>query len=347
MEFDTADLATLEASGQLYDVVLHEMGHLFGIGTIWQALGLLTGAGTTNPRFLGARATAEYNALFGTSATSVPVEGRPSPVGSRDGHWRESVFGNELLTPYISGSSNPLSRVTVAALADLGYTVNLSAADTYAPPRSIVGSGGTSGSGGGGDRASLVLDGTQASVDAVALLSRDRLSNVRGSQHTLATSPVGQNGPGGEVETLRHISANRSERGFFHGSARQVVAGLRAALGEWVEPFGEPADFLQTRTERPPGEESAGPARTPQTVGLVLPENAHREKVPETESLRSGEGSRTRSWLPRPEFGAMIFLLLRVFQRRALDWQQSATNRPSGGLASKFHLYGYRQTMGE
>jgi hypothetical protein len=134
MEFDTADLVSLESSGQLYEVVLHEMGHVLGIGTIWQQLGLLTGAGTTNPRFTGAQATAAYNALFGTNATSVPVEGLPSEAGSRDSHWRESVFGAELMTPYISGAGNPISRVTVASLADLGYTVNLAAADAYTPP---------------------------------------------------------------------------------------------------------------------------------------------------------------------------------------------------------------------
>jgi len=131
MQFDSADLAAMEANGQLYAVVLHEMGHVLGIGTIWQALGLLTGAGTSNPRFVGANATAAYNAIFGTNATSVPVEGTPSPAGSRDSHWRESVFGNELMTPYIAGSVNPISRVTVASLADLGYTVNLNSSDTF------------------------------------------------------------------------------------------------------------------------------------------------------------------------------------------------------------------------
>jgi hypothetical protein len=134
MQFDTADLAALEASGRLYDVVLHEMGHVLGVGTIWQALGLLAGAGTANPRFLGSQATAAYNALFRTAAASVPVEGTPSPAGSRDGHWRESVFGAELMTPFIAGTPNPISRVTVASLADLGYTVNLNSSDAYTPP---------------------------------------------------------------------------------------------------------------------------------------------------------------------------------------------------------------------
>ncbi len=74
MEFDTADLADMEADGSLYSVILHEMGHVLGIGTIWEDAGLLVGAGTNNPRFTGAQAVAAYNAIFGTNATGVPVE---------------------------------------------------------------------------------------------------------------------------------------------------------------------------------------------------------------------------------------------------------------------------------
>lgn len=133
MQFDSADLAQMEANGQLYSVILHEMGHVLGVGTIWANRGLLTGAGTSNPRFRGAQATAAYNEIFGVNELSVPVEGNNSPVGSRDSHWRESVFGNELMSPYISGSSNPISRVTVGSLADVGYTVNFAAADNFAP----------------------------------------------------------------------------------------------------------------------------------------------------------------------------------------------------------------------
>ena len=122
---------SLEASGQLYYVVLHEMGHVLGIGTLWQSLGLLAGAGTADPRFLGVHATAEYDTIFGTTATSVPVEGNSSPAGSRDSHWRESVFRSELMTPVINGIPDPISRVTVGSLWDLGYTVNLNAADVF------------------------------------------------------------------------------------------------------------------------------------------------------------------------------------------------------------------------
>ena len=157
MEFDTADLARLEANGSLYYTVLHEMAHILGFGTIWEDRGLLSGAGTSNPLFVGRLATAVYASVFGTSAAGVPVE-NGGGSGTRDSHWRESVFGNEVMTGYLASGFNPLSRVTLASLIDLGYTVNLSAADGYTPPGgAAIVQGGTSG-------------GTRTALRAAALL---------------------------------------------------------------------------------------------------------------------------------------------------------------------------------
>jgi hypothetical protein len=137
MEFDTADLNWLEANGQLVSVILHEMGHVLGIGTMWQNMGLLTGAGSSDPRFIGSAATAEYNRIFGTSANGVPVENQYGQ-GSRDSHWRESVLDNELMTSQLNSGYNPISRITVASLADMGYEVNMSAAESYARPNVVA-----------------------------------------------------------------------------------------------------------------------------------------------------------------------------------------------------------------
>ena len=52
-------------------------------------------------------------------------------TGTADAHWRESVFGNELMTGFVDAGTNPLSRVSVASMADLGYAVNLAGADPY------------------------------------------------------------------------------------------------------------------------------------------------------------------------------------------------------------------------
>lgn len=137
MQFDTADVANLVAQGRFEDVILHEMGHVLGIGTIWSYLGLRIGTGGADPRFIGPQATAEYNAIFNITASSVPVENTGGP-GTRDAHWRESDFSNELMTGFLnSGVSNPISRIAVGSLADMGYTVNLDAADSYTPPSGL------------------------------------------------------------------------------------------------------------------------------------------------------------------------------------------------------------------
>ena len=53
-------------------------------------------------------------------------------MGTENGHWREPVFGNELMTGYVnSPGANPLSFMSVAAQEDLGYVVNYAAADAY------------------------------------------------------------------------------------------------------------------------------------------------------------------------------------------------------------------------
>lgn len=140
MQFDSADVAQLMLDGEFDEVILHEMGHVIGFGTIWDLKGLLLNAGTIDPRFTGANATAAYNTRFATSATNVPVEGSAGP-GTNDAHWRESIFDNELMTGFLnSGVVNPISAITIASMADLGYTVNMAAADPYltAAPSSLM-----------------------------------------------------------------------------------------------------------------------------------------------------------------------------------------------------------------
>ena len=132
MSFDTADLARMEADGRLNDVITHEMGHVLGIGTIWDDKGLLRDAGTDNPVFTGAGAMEEYRVLRG--AEDLRPVANEGGAGSRDSHWREFVFRNELMSPTIASAGNPMSRMSVASLGDLGYQIDLAAADAYALP---------------------------------------------------------------------------------------------------------------------------------------------------------------------------------------------------------------------
>ena len=133
MTFDTADLEQMEQRGTLNDVITHEMGHVIGIGTIWRRKGFLKGAGTGNPTFVGPSAMEEFGKLRGSGPTPVPVANMGGP-GSADSHWRETVFRNELMSPTIREAGNPISRMTVAHLQDLGYVVDMDAAELFELP---------------------------------------------------------------------------------------------------------------------------------------------------------------------------------------------------------------------
>ncbi|HUG42130.1 MAG TPA: putative Ig domain-containing protein [Longimicrobiales bacterium] len=126
---DSEDLLPLVGTQTLTHIITHEIGHVLGFGSLWGA-DLLTGAGTSDPRYTGAAAVAEWHALGGTG--DVPVEGTGGE-GTADSHWRESTFDRELMTGYseVVGVFQPLSRVTIGALDDLGYQVNYDAADAY------------------------------------------------------------------------------------------------------------------------------------------------------------------------------------------------------------------------
>lgn len=148
MVFDTADVATLVANGQLNSVILHEMGHVLGFGTLWRqspinCLQLPSSSGNVQDTYFScASARAMFDSIGGTSYTGgnkVPVEncGSQSPAGcdfagTANGHWRETTFDNELMTGFLNtGIPNPLSRLTVASFGDEGYVVNYAGADPY------------------------------------------------------------------------------------------------------------------------------------------------------------------------------------------------------------------------
>ena len=137
MAFDTADLKKMQQNGTLGDVIAHDMGPVLGIGTVWGIKGLLKGAGTSNPTFIGKNAMKEYGVLRKGKAKAVPVE-NTGGQGTADSHFRESVFRNELMTGFVGAAGNPLSRLTVASLKDLGYQVNIDAAEAYNLPNLLA-----------------------------------------------------------------------------------------------------------------------------------------------------------------------------------------------------------------
>lgn len=141
MIFDDANIDQLLASGGLYNVILHEMAHVFGFGTIWDEKNLLVGACPTSstPSFIGQSSQAAFVAALVPGGVYndpiTPVEGQGTcNDGTRDGHWSESVMGNELMTGFLNSGSNPLSAITSGSLRDLGYTVNDVPSDPYTVP---------------------------------------------------------------------------------------------------------------------------------------------------------------------------------------------------------------------
>jgi hypothetical protein len=135
MFFDTADLDFLEGLGFFDEVVTHEMGHVLGFGSLWDFnRALLEGAGTADPRFVGPLAIAAYDDLGGSG--TVPVEGDEGGAGTKDSHWDEATFYNELMTGFLNSgaNANPLSALSIAAMGDLGYVINAEAGDKYKLP---------------------------------------------------------------------------------------------------------------------------------------------------------------------------------------------------------------------
>ena len=152
---DTDDLTWIGTEG-LRRTVVHEIAHVLGYGTSDQWLDLLRNSAVeykqNNPdagelpdtHFVGTAAVSAFAELLAGAAYSgarVPVENDTERYGEGglDGHWREAVFGDELLTATISAAPQvrqPLSKVTIASLADLGYRVDYTQAESYSLPSS-------------------------------------------------------------------------------------------------------------------------------------------------------------------------------------------------------------------
>ena len=163
-------------------VLTHEMGHALGIGSFWKYqnffkdfpdLKLIEGAKTDTPTYVGANAITQYQSYGKPTAIAVPVQ--PKVLG----HWDEDYLGTELMTPY-ADDRNQLSRVTLGALADLGYTVNYGRADHYVlngALASTAGSGGT-GSGSSGTSSGILTGGWGIVVTIRGSLSKSTTPTV-------------------------------------------------------------------------------------------------------------------------------------------------------------------------
>ncbi len=140
MFFDTADLDFLDSLGLFEEVIVHEMGHVLGVGSLWNVAPFgfdrtLRGGSDDNPYFLGKKANVFWNAEGGTF--ELPIEGDFGP-GTRFSHWDEAALNNELMTGFLNLGENPLSRITAGSMKDLGYGA-ASVGESYDLPKGTPG----------------------------------------------------------------------------------------------------------------------------------------------------------------------------------------------------------------
>lgn len=141
---DEADIQPLMQIGEfrLEEVVMHEMAHVMGFGTLWlpnktyHVPAPHAGAGYSYNLPGANREHVAYGA-FGESAL---VEDEGSENGTRGSHWKEDFYLDELMTGYVAGGGtrSTLSRITLGALADLGFRVNMDVPDQYVLPATAL-----------------------------------------------------------------------------------------------------------------------------------------------------------------------------------------------------------------
>lgn len=157
-------ITTLRDDGKsnAYYILLHEIGHLFGIGALWNLQNTKGLDPDTNTYFyVGSRAVQEYNKsisytspsgptynlLFvpveddggNGTALSHPEEGHESGISTNTRTFDGILYpglDEEIMTGWLENDTRPLpvSSITVGFLHDLGYNVNYNGADPYTIP---------------------------------------------------------------------------------------------------------------------------------------------------------------------------------------------------------------------
>lgn len=140
MKFDTDDLAWMETAGVLEEVILHEMAHVLGFGTLWNLTINSTLYNDVRPvtgQYTGANALNQYRLEFNQpGATYVPVE-LGGEGGTANSHWDEEDggaaltgitqvgTGNDMAFELMTGWLNSptfLSQTTLESFRDIGFT---------------------------------------------------------------------------------------------------------------------------------------------------------------------------------------------------------------------------------
>ena len=131
IELDRDDIRTLLSDEEFRELVLHELLHSMGFeSTTFGNLGLVIRGEYNLPYFIGESAIAAFVSAGGAQYRSDMV-----PLQSDGSHWTVGLLKRETMGTHSTLNQPKLSAITLQALADMGYTVDLRFAEPFQLPR--------------------------------------------------------------------------------------------------------------------------------------------------------------------------------------------------------------------
>jgi hypothetical protein len=123
MKFDAADLLNMENNHSLFDVIVHEMAHVIGFGTLWSFNNLTANFNGFN-QYIGENALKAHQFDVDPAALYVPVE-QDGGSGTAGSHWDEPNGGgySEIMTGWLDLPTT-INLATIHSFVDLGYVIN-------------------------------------------------------------------------------------------------------------------------------------------------------------------------------------------------------------------------------
>eukprot|EP00924_Labyrinthula_sp_SR-Ha-C_P009971 snap_masked-scaffold_21-processed-gene-4.5-mRNA-1 protein AED:1.00 eAED:1.00 QI:0/0/0/0/1/1/2/0/189 len=122
VHFDSANMDYMVDKDLFLHVAKHGITHVIGFGTLWEDYGLIKNPSIEWTKYTGEHGKKLYEANGGKGNI---------PLCSNKGNWRETEFGNELISPSITIGDISLSTISIISLRDLGYRAITKHADDY------------------------------------------------------------------------------------------------------------------------------------------------------------------------------------------------------------------------
>jgi hypothetical protein len=110
MRFDEADVQNMINIGAWTNVILHEIGHVLGIGTLWNN-NQLHSSNKADDNYEGSEAKQAWVDMGCSGQLPIETDGGSGTAGS---HWDETCLRGELMTGYVETTQSvPLLRLTI------------------------------------------------------------------------------------------------------------------------------------------------------------------------------------------------------------------------------------------